>query len=185
MVNENPAVNAAWVGVIGAAVGGGIAGVTAIGTSYFQLRLSRAQLKAQKDEANRQRRYESVVERRQPRADAYAAFLEVSTQVIQTIARHITDAKQAGATVRMVPQSTPPLNKESAAVSIAGPRSVAERCDAFTWAFIQLVSVEYVPGPSGNEDLVMSHIVLLNQRINEFTEAARAALEDHGEEPNV
>lgn len=177
--------NAAWVGVIGAAVGGGIAGVTAIGTSYFQLRLSRAQLKAQKEEANRQRRYESLVERRQPRADAYAAFLEVCTQAIHAIARNITDAKEAGTTVRMIPQSSPPLTTESAAVSIAGPRSVAERCDAFIMAFVQLAPIQYIPGPSGNEPQVMSHIVHLHHLINEFTEAARAALEDHGEEPNV
>lgn len=51
----------------------------------------------------------------------------------------------------MIPQSTPPLTLESAAVSIAGPRSVAVRADIIIMAFVQLAPIQYTLGLPGTK----------------------------------
>jgi hypothetical protein len=69
--SENRAVDAGVAAVLGAAIGGGLAGLTAVGTSWFNMRVTRLQNTMQKTEAARQRRFESLQERREPRSKAY------------------------------------------------------------------------------------------------------------------
>lgn len=169
--------NAAWVGVIGAAVGGGIAGMTAIGTSYFQLRLSKAQLKAQKDEAERQRRFEGRRDRRDARQQAYTDFLSAS--------QHLHGLLTKGdLTETVFNEEMERLNKLSAGVGVVGPQETGKAARDVTLSMLRALT--YIRDPSTLDMMGVLHLVTTSgASISVFVEAARAALEDDGQPPEV
>lgn len=169
--------NAAWVGVIGAAVGGGIAGVTAIGTSYFQLRLTREQLKAQKEEANRQRRFEGRRDRRDSRQRAYADFLSASQHFHELFT---TDTL----TEDVFSEEMQRLNRLSAGVGVVGPQEVGEAARDVTLSMLRILP--YLRDPSTLDTIGVLHLATTSgASISVFVEKARAALEDDGQQPEI
>ncbi|SEG76142.1 hypothetical protein SAMN05216223_11055 [Actinacidiphila yanglinensis] len=178
--------NAAWVGVVGTAVGGGIAALAAGVTGWFNTQQAELQLQAQEKEANRQRRYESLVERRSNRAKAYEDLMTEAQMVSDAIGANIAQAKRSGNPTQILPTGAgATLTKKNASVAIQGPWGVAQAGDAVVMALMQMVSLTYVPGQDGNEARVMDVFMLLSQRMTRFSDVARAALEDDGQPPEI
>ncbi|MGW5198653.1 hypothetical protein [Streptomyces spiralis] len=163
---------------MGAAIGGGLAGLTAVGTSWFSLRVARLQLKSQESEAARQRRFESLRERREPRAKAYADFMAAGQQLVDLLLRGHEDL--GGALITHLNA----MGKLRAAVAIWGPGPVADAAAEFMVAGAMVTARVHRENPSGPEQFIMSSDV--SGPLNKFIEAAQAALDDDGSpEPTV
>lgn len=176
--------NAAWVGIVGVAVGGALTGATAIGTSMFQLRLARLQQQAQEKEAARQRQFDSLRERREPREQAYTAFLEAAhTAVTIMVENYVTARDQNRAVDLRNGAQVQDVGRCAAAVSIAGPSEVRAASELVLAQTVKLFNIYFTPGPTGNDADVKQLISLVNHSLRSFTERAHEALEDHGEEP--
>ncbi|MDC2953404.1 hypothetical protein PO587_02920 [Streptomyces gilvifuscus] len=158
---------------MGAAIGGGLAGLTAMGTSWFNLKTTRQQLAAQQQEAARQRRSESIRERREPRAKCYADFMAGGQQFI-TVLRQAQDQGPSA-----VHSQAKILDELRHPVVIWGPESVAAAAYAVCGAAGSLsykIRTEHVPAP-------IMHGLEVAERLRDFIEAARAALEEDGNVP--
>ncbi|MEU8811096.1 hypothetical protein ACN6K5_001313 [Streptomyces violaceoruber] len=158
--------------VVGAAIGGGLAGLTAIGTGWFALRVARLQVASQETQAERQLRFESLRERREPRAKAYAEFLDLGHQVAEVLGR-----------VSVSPSASErfgELRTLSAKVSVMGPLSVAEAADEVVASLASWLVANATRAVTEGDTLRVAG------SLKEFAEAARAALEDDGNpEPTV
>jgi hypothetical protein len=169
---ENAVVDAGVAAVVGAAIGGGLAGLTAIGTGWFALRVARLQVTSQETQAERQRRFESLRERREPRAKAYADFLDAGQQVVDLLIRGHEDLPGALITQMRA------MSKLAAKVSVMGPASVSA---ATTEVMVAIASVRarlLADGPTDVVEFMLS--VDVTGPLSVFMEAARAALEDDG-----
>lgn len=178
--------NAAWVGIVGVAVGGVLAGATAVGTSWFQLRLARIQQEAQEKEADRQRRYDSLVERRPPKTKAYQEFMLEAQEISERIGQDIANARRTGIGQEfgMGPMAVNVTRKHTA-VAIHGPQDVKDSADAIVEVLVQLAPMTFMPGAGGNEPQVMDLFRRLGVHMALFNAAARRALEDDGRPPEI
>ncbi|WP_326755080.1 hypothetical protein OIE73_28595 [Streptomyces hirsutus] len=154
---------------MGAAIGGGLAGLTAFGTSWFNLRMARLQHKVQEAEATRQRRFESLRERREPRTQAYAEFLDVSHQVEEVLG-NIEARPTASTRLRE-------LRTLSARVAVTGPQAVADAADEVVASLASWLLANAARG------VTVGDTMRVEASLKEFTEEARAALEDDGNDP--
>ncbi|MFE4991443.1 hypothetical protein ACFRH4_08835 [Streptomyces mirabilis] len=169
---ENLSVDAGVAAVVGAAIGGGLAGLTAVSTSWFSLRVARLQHKAQETEAARQRRFESLRERREPRAKAYADFLAISHAVVDLIIMGRQDVPEA----LMTQLSS--MHKLHATVAVWGPEAVADAAAEVVVATALVMGRLKLEEPPEAVQVGMS--TLVNEPLLRFTEVARSALEDNG-----
>ncbi|MFD8072141.1 hypothetical protein ACFV3E_05760 [Streptomyces sp. NPDC059718] len=163
--------DAGLAAVLGAAIGGGLTGLTAVGTGLFGLRTARLQLKSQESEAARQRRFDSLRERREPRSQAYAEFVAAGQDFVD-----ILQGRDSDAFLSQYEVLQRNLRKRRATVAIAGPDAVVQAAGEFARE-VQRARVELshtAPGPLG---VFRGRVV---QRLDAFTKAARAALEDEG-----
>ncbi|MFE6627334.1 hypothetical protein ACFVNB_08820 [Streptomyces rochei] len=175
---QNAAVDAGVAAVVGAAIGGALAGLTAIGTGWFALRVARLQVTSQETQSERQRRFESVRERREPRASVYADFLTSSQDIVHLIIVGREDVPETLFTQLSA------LHKLHAKVAIWGPETVANTAAEVVAATALVMGRLKLEQPSITEQVRMSELVELP--LNSFTRAARAALEDDGtNEPAV
>ncbi|MEU6449581.1 hypothetical protein [Streptomyces sp. NPDC046979] len=164
--------------VVGAAIGGGLAGLTAVGTGWFALRVARLQVTSQETQAERQRRFESLRERREPRATAYADFLAAGQQAVDLLVRGHDDLPGALMTQMRV------MSKLAAVVSVMGPAPVAEATTEVMIACASARARIMTNDLPGVGEFMLSADVA--GPLGRFTEAARAALEDDGNhEPAV
>lgn len=167
--------NAAWVGIVGVAVGGVLTGATAIGTSWFQLRLARIQQQAQEKEADRQRRFDNARDLREYRGKAYADFLAEGHEIREALIGPHENLEEV-----LKPRLSA-LQKLRVAVVVAGPTSMAEEAGAA----VGVTAMILIRAFGGLITLDQQHVAManINQALENFAEAARAALEDHGESP--
>lgn len=154
----------AWVGIAG--VAGTLVGT--LGASWFGFRQTRLQAREARAEAERQRRFESVKDRREPRAKTYADFLGTAHTVKEHLDRHEEMYDSWSASESLVLG----LNKARAEVIIAGPPAVAEAAGDIIKAFLRI-------GGRFRPDLPPVDVDIEN-RMEKFAEAAAAALEDYG-----
>ncbi|MFI2757849.1 hypothetical protein ACH5A3_03065 [Streptomyces echinatus] len=173
---ENPGVDAGVAAVVGAAIGGGLAGLTAVGTSWLSLRTARLQLKSQESEAARQRRFEGLRERREPRAKAYADFLAISHEVVDLIITGRQDVPEA------LMAHVSRMHKLHATVAVWGPETVADAAAEIVVATALVMSRLKLEEPPEAVQVGMS--TLVNAPLQRFTEVARSALEDNGTDPH-
>ncbi|MFJ3665087.1 hypothetical protein ACIPSE_01385 [Streptomyces sp. NPDC090106] len=159
--------------VLGAAIGGGLAGLTAIGTSWFNLKTTRQQLTAQQYEAMRQRRSESIRERREPRAKCYTDFMAGGQRFVKALGQaHMQGTSDVHSQARALDDLLHPI-------VIWGPESVAATARDVCAAASRLshkIRTEEVPVPA-------MHGLEVAERLRDFIEAARAALEEDGNVP--
>lgn len=162
---------------MGAAIGGGLAGLTAVGTSWFGLRSTRLQLKSQESEAERQRRFESLRERREPRSQAYAELLDAAQEVLDLF--RAASREEAYARVEELNNS---VRKRRAVVALAGPENVAVAAADLAGMVAQLRN-----GIVHQHPEVPRMLMAVQGALEKFTNEARAALEDdgNGHEPAV
>lgn len=156
------------MGIIGVAVGGGLTGITAVGTSMFQLRLARSQQESQEREAERQRRFESAKDLREARQTAYAAYLTV----VQTFRDELDEYFSRGGDIDDPSESVTPfverLDKRCTELTILGPPSVAEAARQVAGA-INRIGQTYNPAlPPVHDDI--------RSRVEEFVIAAGNAV---------
>lgn len=168
---QDSAVDAGAAAVVGAAIGGGLAGLTAVGTSWFNLRVTRLQSKAQETEAARQRRFESLRERREPRAKAYADLIDAVQEVIDLF--HATSHAEL---VERIASLNSSVRKRRATVALVGPERVARIAAllASSVADFRNAVVHQVPD-------ALRSIDNIEVTLEAFTIVARGALEDDGE----
>jgi ferredoxin-NADP reductase len=171
---ENHAVDAGVAAVLGAAIGGGLAGLTAIGTSWFNLRVARLQHQAQEYESARQRRFESIRERREPRAKAYADFMARSDEVVNVIIEGRENVAEA------VMEHLKELHRLHAAVAIWGPEPVATAAAEVVAATALMMGRIKLEQPPVAIQVEWSSLV--SDALLKFVEEARTALEDDGDE---
>ncbi|MET9222214.1 hypothetical protein ABZX65_26080 [Streptomyces sp. NPDC003300] len=156
--------DAGVAGVLGAAIGGGLAVITAVGTSWFQLRMAKVQSQAQQLEAARERRFQAITERRVPRQKAYEDFLDISHR-IEELFEDLPEWSVHKHLWRELPQ-------RGATVAVVGPEAVAEAAqtaiDTFTLALFR----------HGRDDHAEHTDTIAPVRA--FAAAARRALEDDG-----
>lgn len=154
--------------VVGAAIGGGLATITAIGTSWFQFRVTRMQNSALESEAARQRRFDSLRERREPRQRAYADFLEVAHRA----------ASNRGNTEQLTRfnQDLLELIKLSAVVAVTGPEPVADAASAV------VNSLTAWQLRSATRSATIDDSFNIHASIDLFIDEARGALENSGDE---
>ncbi|MFE9865854.1 hypothetical protein ACFYPZ_24470 [Streptomyces sp. NPDC005506] len=164
--------DAGLAAVVGGAIGGSLAGLTAVGTSWFTLRVARLQVASQETEAARQRRFEGLRERREPRAKAYADFTTGGQRVVDLLLRGHEDLYGALTTELHA------LSKLRATVTIWGPESVALAAAEVLVASASVSARIARESPPGPMQFIMSSDVA--GPLNGFIEAARAALEDDG-----
>nr|WSW71010.1 hypothetical protein OG461_35185 [Streptomyces sp. NBC_00995] len=156
--------------VVGAAIGGGLAGLTATGTSWFNLRVARLQHKAQETEAARQRRFESLRERREPRSQAYADLVDVVQELLDLF--RAVSQEEAHARIDELNDSA---RKRRAVVALAGPENVARAAAELSRTVATLRNRVL------HQDSQARRTVLAVQdSLEAFTDVARAALEDDG-----
>lgn len=160
---------------MGAAIGGGLAALTAIGTSWFNIRVARLQHAVQEIEAARQRRFEVLRERREPRERAYADFLTEGQEILDIIRSRYRDEDLRDELWSLLGR----LNKQRSRVVIVGPASVADAATAFMMAYSEFRAEFH----AGNQD-AWKKGVLAQTVLERFTVAARAALEDDGSSPD-
>ncbi|MEU8556041.1 hypothetical protein AB0C80_18895 [Streptomyces anthocyanicus] len=158
--------------VLGAAIGGGLAGLTAVGTGLFGLRQARLQLKHQESEAARQRRFESLTERRGPRSQAYAEFVAAGQELIDSLYGREQHNFLAGFEALQAN-----IRKRRAHVAIAGPESVVRAASAFADEVRDFRNQLVHGGLSGHP---FNHKQKLERPLEAFAKAARTALEDEG-----
>lgn len=159
--------------MLGAAIGGGLTGLTAFGTGMFGLRTARLQLKAQETEAARQRHFESLREWRDPRRKAYADLLDTGQEVLDLVrAFQKTEMSETDLTER-IDTLYVTLRKCRAAVAIAGPEAVAQSALELTHAVGGLTSdIEFLGR--------VTWISPVEMALELFTASARTALEHDG-----
>ncbi|WP_371538349.1 hypothetical protein OG210_21790 [Streptomyces sp. NBC_00466] len=160
--------------VLGAAIGGGLTGFTALGTGMFGLRTARLQLGSQESEAARQRRFESLTERRGPRSQAYAEFVAAGQELVDAL--HV--GRDEFLTQYEDLQSN--IRKWRSTVAIAGPDVVALSAGIFADEVRNLrneLAHGRLEGHPANQGR------LLEARLDAFAKAARRALEDEGHPP--
>ncbi|MCM1941757.1 hypothetical protein NC239_26520 [Streptomyces sp. G3] len=150
--------------VLGAAIGGGLAGLTAIGTGWFALRVARLQVTSQESEAARQRRFEALQERRVPRQKAYEEFIDVGHRI-----QDLFENMPEWSTHKHLWSE---LSQRAATVAVVGPDAVAEAAEAALHAFT-LALIRH-----GRDDHA-EHTDIVGPMQN-FAAAARRALEDDG-----
>ncbi|WP_430376678.1 hypothetical protein [Streptomyces sp. B1-3] len=160
---------------MGAAIGGGLAGLTAVGTGLFGLRQARLQLEHQESEAARQRRFESLTERRGPRSQAYAEFVAAGQDLIDALyGREQEFHQQFEGLWEMI-------RKRRSTVAIAGPAAVVRAAGDFAnevRSFRNEVAHGRLQGPR-----IFNEKQRFERRLDAFTKAARTALEDEGHPP--
>jgi hypothetical protein len=137
LTRENPAVDTAWVGVIGTGVGGAIAGLTALAGNALNLRQTRLQLGAQSDEAHRQRLFESVKDLREVRSEAYAKFLSDANQIYEDVVRQMGSLNTLE-TINLVETARGELGKKKNELTILGPPEVARAAGKVVGALARL-----------------------------------------------
>ncbi|MEV5472947.1 hypothetical protein AB0L66_11395 [Streptomyces sp. NPDC052207] len=152
--------------VLGAAIGGGLATLTAVGTSFLALRVTRLQLKAQESEASRQRRFESLRERREPRAKAYANFLNGAERFVELIVQ----GQPAEALMAQVDE----MSKLQSTVQVWGPPTVAAAAAWVVKGAVRATRRIHHEGNVSRAPLVAE----VGPLIIRFIEAARAAIEE-------
>ncbi|MFD5711310.1 hypothetical protein ACFWHW_13085 [Streptomyces pharetrae] len=157
---------------MGAAIGGGLAGLTAVGTGLFGLRQARLQLAHQESEAARQRRFESLTERRGPRSQAYADFIAAGQELIDSLYGRgqqdfLSQFEALQANIR----------KRRSHVAIAGPEAVVTAAGEFADAVRQFRN-ELAHGAIRGHPFNQKH--RLERPLEAFARAARTALEDEG-----
>ncbi|WP_229911101.1 hypothetical protein [Streptomyces aurantiogriseus] len=171
---QNLAVDAGVAAVLGAAIGGGLAGLTAVGTSWFNLRVARLQHEAQETEAARQRRFEVLRERREPRSMAYSNFLSEGQEVIDIVRSRLGEADLKDELLPLLKR----LQKQRANVAVVGPQPAADAAFAFLKAFAEF-RIEFCrDNPDAWKKAVKAEALL-----EQFTLAVRAVLEDDGSRP--
>ncbi|WTB90849.1 hypothetical protein OIE99_22720 [Streptomyces cellulosae] len=149
---------------MGAAIGGGLAGLTAIGTSWFALRVARLQVASQEMQAERQRRFAALTERRVPRQKAYEDFLDIGHRI-----EGLFDDMPEWSVHRRLWHE---LHQRSITVAVVGPDQVSEAAEAVTEAFILALFQYGQDGYAERTDTVGP--------MKTFAAAARRALEDDG-----
>ncbi|MFD0210797.1 hypothetical protein ACFVH9_17090 [Streptomyces hirsutus] len=152
--------------VVGAAIGGGLAGLTAIGTGWFALRVARLQVASQETQAERQRRFEALAERRAPRQKAYEDFLDIGHRIEDLF----EDMPEWSAHRPLWLE----LHQRSITVAVVGPDQVAEAAEAVTEAFTLALFRHGRDDHAEHTDMVGP--------MKAFAAAARRALEDDGAE---
>jgi hypothetical protein len=163
-------VDAGVAAVVGAAIGGGLAGLTAVGTGWFALRVARLQVVSQEAQAERQRRFEGLRERREPRAKVYAEFLDLGHRVAEALGR-----------VSVSPSASERLGELrtlSAKVSVMGPLSVADAADEVVASFASWLVA------NTTRAVTVQDTLRVERTLRNFAEAARSALEDDGDGGN-
>ncbi|MFE4959627.1 hypothetical protein ACFRCW_37990 [Streptomyces sp. NPDC056653] len=157
--------------VMGAAIGGGLTGLTAFGTGMFGLRTARLQLKTQESEAARQRRFESLQERRGPRSQAYAEFIAAGQEIVDALhGREPAFMEQYETLISAI-------RKRRAVVAIAGPEAVVQAAGEFADE-VRSLRNDLVHGVRKGHPF--NHMREIEGRLDAFAKAARTALEDEG-----
>ncbi|MFI5881681.1 hypothetical protein [Streptomyces sp. NPDC051554] len=169
VLGENDAVDAGVAAVVGAAIGGGLAGLAAFGTSWFNLRVTHAQNKALSAEAARQRRFEGLQERREPRSKAYADLVDTGQEVLDLLRTRRNELYEH------IEELNSKVRKRRAAVAIVGPVSVVGPASDLAAAVTMLRNLVM-----HNRNLDSSSV---ETALEKFTSAARRALEDDGDRP--
>jgi hypothetical protein len=165
LVGENLTMDAEWVGIAG--VAGTLVGT--LGTSWIGSRNLKTQLAAQQSEADRQRRYDSVKERRESRQKAYEEFLRVAH-----VLEDLFDELPGWESLRPVFAE---LHERRTTVVVVGPEQVSHRADAVVGAFTAALFRHGREGEAGADSSDTSG------EIQRFAAAARRALEDDGSDP--
>jgi hypothetical protein len=161
-------VDAAWVGVIGTAVGGGVAALAAAVTSMFAMRQTRLQLEAQEREADRQRRFDSAKDLRDARRTAYAAYLTTVNQELEQINANWNEGGWIEPVTDVVGPAIVHLETRCTELTILGPPDVAVAARAVAEAVLSIIR-----GPNAETPFHE----LIPKRIQEFVQAAGAAVE--------
>jgi hypothetical protein len=164
-------VDEAWVGIAGLA--GTLVGT--LGASWFGFRQLKVQLAEQRSEGERQRYFESVRDRREPREKAYVQLLARAQRLHQQLADGTIDTPGLSEQLRA-------LSELDAAVAIQGPERVAEASRAIllalTHAFRRVHTREDPTSPA-----YLALTLTIGDAIRNFIRTAREALEDHGTNP--
>ncbi|MFF3558986.1 hypothetical protein ACFYXS_02940 [Streptomyces sp. NPDC002574] len=163
--------DAGLAAVLGAAIGGGLTGLTAVGTGLFGLRTARLQLKVQESEASRQRRFESLQERRGPRSQAYAEFIEVGQELVDTL--HAKDWNDYAKNYEPMQKK---IRRRRAAVAIVGPDTVVQAAAQFANA-VRTMRNEVQHSTTNRP---WDYRRQIEGSLDDFAKAARTALEDEG-----
>jgi hypothetical protein len=168
-------VDEAWVGIAG--VAGTLVGT--LGASWFGFRQARVQVAEARAEAERQRRFESLTERRGPRQTAYADFIVTCREAYDLLnaVNHADDDQFPHGQYRTVLSK---LRTREASVAVMGPEDAASKAND-TLVAVMTAKNYLVNGRPRAEQL--AKVDLVRQAISHFTVAARSALEDHGEPP--
>ena len=167
---QNAPVDAGVAAVVGAAIGGGLAGLTAVGTGLFGLRQARLQLEHQESEAARQRRFEGLRERREPRSKAYADLLDAGQEILDLLRSFSSMEDMA----ERIDNLYATARKRRAAVAVVGPEHAARAASDL----IRTVAV------MRNEVIHLRRFHAISDveiALELFTRAARIALEDDGD----
>ncbi|MET9051733.1 hypothetical protein ABZW50_11345 [Streptomyces bacillaris] len=162
--------------VVGAAIGGGLAGLTAVGTGLFGLRQARLQLKHQESEAARQRRFESLTERRGPRSQAYAEFVAAGQDLIDALYGQEQDFHEQFEGLWET------IRKRRSTVAIAGPDPVVKAAGEFADE-VRSFRNDLMHRRRRSHPFNEKH--RFERRLDAFTKAARTALEDEGHPPGA
>lgn len=156
---------------MGAAIGGTLASLAAAGTGWFTVRVARLQKETQQAEAARQPRFESLRERREPRSKAYADFLDAGQEVLDLLRSSSSMENMA----ERIDHLYSTARKRRAAVAIVGPEPVAlSATELLRNVAVMRNEVMHLRRFSGISDV--------ERALELFTMAARAALEDDGDE---
>jgi hypothetical protein len=165
-------VDAEWVGIAG--VAGTLIGT--LGASWFGFRQALLNAAEQREEAARQRRFESLQERREPRQKAYSDFIAAGQEIVDVL-------NEAGEGFILQYESLQSaLRKRRAVVAIAGPDFVVTAAGEFSDEVRQLRNElvhQRLPGHPSN------HRHRIERRLDSFCKAARSALEDDGQPPRA
>ncbi|MGA5452055.1 hypothetical protein ACPCVO_36025 [Streptomyces umbrinus] len=161
--------DAGLAAVLGAAIGG----LTAFGTSWFGFRTARLQLQHQESEAARQRRFESLTERRGPRSQAYADFIAAGQELIDSMYGSKEDFLTQFETLQAR------IRKRRSNIAIAGPDSVVQAAGEFADE-VRKFRNELAHGAVRGHPL--HHKGRFERPLDGFARAARASLEDDGDE---
>ncbi|WP_432101017.1 hypothetical protein [Streptomyces sp. WAC 04229] len=161
---------------VAAVLGAAIGGLAAFGTSWFGFRVARLQIKSSESQAERQRRFESLRERREPRSQAYADLLDVAQEVLDLLR-----AKSRDELYGRIDDLNNSVRKQRAVVALAGPESVARAAAVLAQSVVELRNNLLHMHPKA-----LSGFSSVEVALESFTRAARAALEDDGNpEPAV
>ncbi|MGW0854193.1 hypothetical protein [Streptomyces sp. NPDC002690] len=170
-VGKTLIVDAGAAAVVGAAIGGGLAGLTALGTSWFNLRVTGLQSRALATESARQRRFESLRERREPRSKAYADLVDAGQEVLDLTRSSREELHD------LIDGLYRTIRKRRAAVAIVGPAAVVQSASNLAQSVSRLRNeIEHLRQFTAISDVEVA--------LELFTRAARAALEDDGDEPH-